>query len=52
MPDTPTPLPDGLDWDAAEHRPMVIVGTGPAYASIGTTRPSVSRPGWKTRPYP
>ena len=30
MPDTPTPLPDGLDWDAAEHRPMVIVGTGPA----------------------
>ncbi|WP_420456160.1 thioredoxin-disulfide reductase [Rubrivirga sp.] len=26
----PLPLPDGLDWDAAEHRPLVIVGTGPA----------------------
>ena len=27
---TPTPLPDGLDWDAAERRTVVIVGTGPA----------------------
>ncbi len=30
MSDSPTPLPDGLDWDAAERRPLVIVGTGPA----------------------
>ena len=27
---TPTPLPDGLDWDAAERRAVVIIGTGPA----------------------
>ena len=27
---TPTPLPDGLDLDAAERRAVVIVGTGPA----------------------
>ncbi len=27
---TPTPLPPGLDWDAAERRTIVIVGTGPA----------------------
>ncbi|MEM0961770.1 MAG: thioredoxin-disulfide reductase [Bacteroidota bacterium] len=25
-----TPLPDGLDWDAAERRAVVIIGTGPA----------------------
>ncbi|MDT0631481.1 thioredoxin-disulfide reductase [Rubrivirga sp. S365] len=30
MPTPPTPLPDGLDWGAAERRPIVIVGTGPA----------------------
>ena len=30
MPSTPAPLPDGLDWDAAERRDVVIVGTGPA----------------------
>jgi thioredoxin reductase (NADPH) len=30
MTDQPTPLPDGLDWDGAEHRAVVIVGTGPA----------------------
>ena len=30
MSETPTPLPDGLDWSAAERRPIVIVGTGPA----------------------
>ena len=30
MTDSPVPLPDGLDWDAAERRPIVIVGTGPA----------------------
>ena len=26
----PQPLPAGLDWDAAERRAVVIVGTGPA----------------------
>ena len=30
MSDTPAPLPDGLDWDGAERRAVVIVGTGPA----------------------
>ena len=30
MSETPTPLPDGLDWGAAERRPLVVVGTGPA----------------------
>ncbi|MEM1054616.1 MAG: thioredoxin-disulfide reductase [Bacteroidota bacterium] len=25
-----TPLPDGLDWDAAERRAVVILGSGPA----------------------
>ena len=30
MSETPTPLPDGLDWGAAERRTIVIVGTGPA----------------------
>ena len=27
---TPIPLPDGLDWSAAERHSVVIVGTGPA----------------------
>ena len=27
---TPTPLPAGLDWDAAERRAVVVIGTGPA----------------------
>ena len=27
---TPTPLPDGLDWSAAERRAVAIIGTGPA----------------------
>ncbi len=27
---TPTPLPEGLDWDAAERRAVAIIGTGPA----------------------
>lgn len=26
----PAPLPDGLDWEAAERRAVVVVGTGPA----------------------
>ena len=30
MPETPAPLPTGLDWDSAEARAVVIVGTGPA----------------------
>ena len=30
MTDQPTPLPSGLDWDAAERHAVVIVGTGPA----------------------
>ncbi len=30
MTDTPAPLPDGLDWRAAERRAVVIIGTGPA----------------------
>ena len=27
---SPTPLPEGLDFDTAEHRAVVIIGTGPA----------------------
>ena len=30
MPETPAPLPPDLDWAAAERRPLVVVGTGPA----------------------
>ena len=30
MTETPTPLPPGLDWSAAERRDVVVVGTGPA----------------------
>ncbi|MEM1117445.1 MAG: FAD-dependent oxidoreductase, partial [Bacteroidota bacterium] len=30
MSSTPAPLPDGLDWNTAERRAAVIIGTGPA----------------------
>jgi thioredoxin reductase (NADPH) len=29
-PSTPAPLPDGLDWEAAERRAVAVIGTGPA----------------------